>query len=456
MVWELVACSAKTGAAPNPGPTAGGSGSAGAPSTVMGSGATTGAAGFSTSTGSTTGIGGGFDPGIPRPKDMGAGPDGSCGELPFSAEQQTKTTTVTTDVPQPIDLYIMWDQSLSMTCAVPAPGGGTGGMAGMGGMAGAAPADRWDAVKTPLSTWVQSVPAMPPFNVGIGYFGDSLFASCDPMTYAKPDVEIGPLPTNAAPIVSSLNAHMPSTNTPTPPALTGAVNHALSWKMSHPNDVVAVILVTDGQPNACGAVADVATAAAMGWNGGMGIRTFVIGVTSPGTTCNIDPNPPNVPDLDTVAAAGGTNKALIVDVTQDPAKQLTDELNMIRQTITQTMTMTKIITTKLSCEYKLPSDPNAMAGTGVVFDKDKVNVNFTSNMGVKEQVYRVDSLDKCSSTNSKGWYYDNNDKPTQILMCPSACKSIQVPDGGLDPTAAGSAPQVNVTLGCKSLYAPPA
>src|SRR5205814_10081362 len=128
----------------------------------------------------------------------------------------------------PIDLYIMWDQSLSMTCAI------TSGMGGAGGMGGAVPANRWDAVKTPLSTWVQAVPASPPFNVGIGYFGDSILASCDPNTYAKPDVEIGPLPQNGGAIVSSLNAHLPNTTTPTAPALQGAIQHATSWKTSHP------------------------------------------------------------------------------------------------------------------------------------------------------------------------------------------------------------------------------
>jgi hypothetical protein len=311
---------------------------------------------------------------------------------------------------------------------------------------------------------VQSVPADPPFNVGIGYFGDTLFASCDPAVYTKADVEIGPLPMNAGAIVNSLNAHMPNTNTPTPPALQGAVNHALAWKMAHPGDVVAVVLVTDGQPNACYAlggngVTEVVNVAQMGWNNGMGVRTFVIGVTSPGTTCQDDQNPPNVPDLDMVAAAGGTDKALIVDVTKDASKQLTDQLNKIRTIVTQTMTKTEVKTSKLACDYTLPGkDPNQ--STHVAVDKDKVNVSFTSNMGVKEQVYRVDSLDKCSSTNAKAWYYDNNMMPTKILMCPSACAAIQGPnagkDGGLDPSVAGSAPKVNVSLGCKSLYAPPA
>ena len=116
----------------------------------------------------------------------------------------------------------------------------------------------------------------------------------------------------------------------------------------------------------------------------------------------------------------------------------------------------QVITTKLACEYQLPADPNANLPSHVKFDKDKVNVSFTSNMGVKEQVYRVDSLDKCTSTNAKAWYYDNNTTPTKILLCPSSCSAIQVPDGGLSAMQAGSAPMVDVTLGCKSLYAPPA
>jgi hypothetical protein len=453
-VLETAACSPKNG---TDGTFNGATGSPGGVSSGSG-GMSAGNAGFRTANNDSGGQIGMFGPATPRPMNMGNGPDGSCGELPFSAEHVTKTKTITHEMPAPIDLYIMWDQSASMTCPPSGGAGGAGG-AGAGGMGGAAGPTRWDLVKAPLSAWVQSVPASPPFNVGIGYFGDGILSgSCDPTVYAKPDVEIGPVPMNGAAIVTSLNNHFPISTTPTPAAEQGAVSHALAWKMSHPNDVVAVVLVTDGQPNGCGAVADVANAAAMGWNNGMGVRTFVIGVTSSGTACAIDPNPPNVADLDTVAMAGGTGKALVVDVAQDPDKQLTDELNMIRTTITMTTTQTQVITTKLACEYQLPADPNANLPSDVKFDKDKVNVSFTSNMGVKEQVYRVDSLDKCGSTNAKAWYYDNNDMPTKLLMCPSACATIQVPsgDGGVDPSVAGSAPKVSVSLGCKSLYAPPA
>jgi hypothetical protein len=436
-----------------------GAGGAGASGNAMG---TVGGAGGTASTvvagnGASTGALPPGNLGMPtdRPKDMGSGPDGSCGALPFTAQQVTNTQTITHVTPEPIDLYLMWDQSGSMKCPT---------SSGAGGAGGAGNQDRWDAVKAPLSAWVQSVPTDPPFNVGIGYFGvpqTNFFMpnpnECNASTYEMPDVEIGPLPQNAMAIQNSLNAHMPSTGTPTNAALQGAANHALAWKMSHPNDVVAVVLVTDGVPNACGTVQDVANTASMTWNNGAGVRTFVIGVTSPGVSCPVDPNPPNAQDLDSIAAAGGTTKALIVDVTQDSAKQLTDELNMIRQSITMTTTKTEVTTSKLACEYTLPQmamDPHAK----VVFDKDKVNVDFTSNHGMKSSAYRVDSLDKCSSTNALAWYYDSNDMPTKILICPNACAQIQAPtaDGGIDPTIAGTAPTVSIVLGCKSIYAPPA
>ncbi|HVW27798.1 MAG TPA: vWA domain-containing protein [Polyangiaceae bacterium] len=462
---DLAACSASTGG--NNGAGAGGaaliSGSGGVSgASVSQGGAAASTTGTGAKAGTTTPIGppGSLGGITSRPMDMGSGPDGSCGELPFMAEQVVKMTTTTKVIPQPIDLYIMWDQSLSMTCAISSGAGGAGGMGGMANTAGAPAAgeDRWDAVKGPLSQWVMSVPADPPFNVGIGYFGDMLIGSCFPQTYETPDVEIGPLPQNANAIVSSLNAHMPNSNTPTPAAIQGALNHATAWKQMHPNDVVAVVLVTDGEPNACGAVADVANIAAQGYNNGMGIKTFVIGVTSPGTTCALDPNPPNVMDLDTVAKAGGTGQALVVDVTQDASKQLTDELNMIRTSITMTTTKTMVETSKLQCQFTLPMNVNMTQGDNVAFDKDKVNVELTNNQGVKSQVYRVDSMDKCSGTNALGWYYDNDDKPTQIFLCPNACSVVQVPmvDGGVDPTIAGMAPKASILLGCKSLYAPPA
>jgi hypothetical protein len=405
-----------------------GSGAAGSTSAGTGGTGLFGAGSSNSGSGSTQGIG---TIGTRTPVNVGV--DGSCAALPFSAEQVVKQVPVTVTETQPIDLYIMFDQSLSMTCAV------SGG-------------NRWSAVKGALQGFVQAAGSSG-ISGGIQYFGNAgLASSCTPSDYEKPDVEIAALPANATAIVNSLNAHNPSTNTPTAAALSGAINHALPWKVSHPDHVVAVVLVTDGEPNACGNVAAVANVAQVGWGNGAGVRTFVMGVTSPGTSCALDPNPPNQADLDQVAQAGGTTAALIVDLSQDASKQLSDELNKARQQITTTTTKTVIQSSKLACEYTIPPPPE-----GTVFDPGKVNIRFTSSGGASEQVFRSDSLAACATTAAKSWYYDDPNSPTKILMCPATCKSIDsgVSDAGVVTGNGAAAPRVDVLLGCASLSAPP-
>jgi hypothetical protein len=55
---------------------------------------------------------------------------------------------------------------------------------------------------------------------GVGsYFGvGTLVSSCNVSDYQTPDVEIGPLPTNAKALLDSLEAHTPTAMTPTAPA----------------------------------------------------------------------------------------------------------------------------------------------------------------------------------------------------------------------------------------------
>jgi len=431
----LAACSPSTGGTPldGAGVTSGTGASNGAAAAGSGASGGGGAGAGSSSENGGTGIigvtmnsaGGG----------LGFGKDGGCPELPFSAEQVITEVPVTETVTQPIDLYIMFDQSASMTC--PIPNGG----------------NRWDAVKKALAGFVQA-PASTGISVGIQYFGDNgLASSCNPANYEKPDVEIAPLPPNAQPMIGSLNGHTPTSNTPTPAALSGAINHALAWKGSHPNDITAVVLVTDGQPNACGAVQDVAAVATAGWGNGAGVRTFVVGITAQGANCFLDPAPPNVPDLDKVALGGGTQAALIVDTTADPVQQFTDRLNQIRQTITVTKTFTQVKRTAIACQYAIPA-----LATGVKFVPTEVNVNYTGTTGAKETIFHVDTVAACGTTNSKAWYYDDAANPTKILLCPTTCTAIQGPvgDGGILTAAqAGAAPKINVLIGCATKQAVP-
>jgi hypothetical protein len=375
----------------------GGAAGAGA-AAAMGTGSVPGSGSVSGS-GSTTGGGA-----VPLVNNSSAGAPDLGNFVGMDPSTKTCAGIVNKGEQITVDIYIMFDQSLSMTCMVP---NGT---------------DRWDAVKAPLQQFVQD-PMAAGINVGIGYFGPNILSSCNAADYQMPDVEIGPLPMNAMPIVNSLNAHMPVSNTPTAAALTGAINHAIDWKNQHPGHTVVVVLVTDGEPNACGAVADVANAAQMGFMAT--IPTYVIGITSNGTMCAIDPNPPNQMDLDTVAMAGGTMSALIVDVTQNPAQTFLATMNQIRAK------------SQVPCQYALPK-----AMPGMQLDPKKVNVELVPpGAAMGNTIPGVDIANACDPVMG-GWYYDNPTTPTKINLCPATCQQATMLTGA----------EINISVGCATVH----
>src|SRR6185295_8827525 len=110
---------------------------------------------------------------------------------------------------------------------------------------------------------------------------------------AKAETPIAPLPGNAQPILDSLARHMPSTATPTSPALQGAVDFSKQWAIDHPGRTVVVVLATDGGPSQCDTDSiNIKKIAQAAHNGMPSIRTFVIGVgaelTDPGGAANRD------------------------------------------------------------------------------------------------------------------------------------------------------------------------
>jgi len=314
----------------------------------------------------------------------------------------------------PLDIYVEFDQSLSMACDVdPNPG----------------PPARWDIVTQAFEAFLGD-PTLSGLGVGIGYFGrnadtDIFNPSCVPADYETPDVEIGPLATNAQNVVASLNRHGPLTATPTLPGLAGAINHAAAWHGQHPASKTVVVLITDGQPNLCGTIPDVENAARYG-NDQMGIPTYVIGVISPGYDCGIiDPAPPNQADLDRVALAGGTGQAFMVDAANG-AQAFAAKLDEIRGNA------------QVPCQYQIPKPP-----AGVTFDSTLVNVQFTDAQGTPSTVYYVDGPQVCDP-NLGGWFYDNPAAPTSIHLCDTTCNAATVQIGIT----------VNIALGCDRVTIP--
>jgi hypothetical protein len=334
----------------------------------------------------------------------------------------------------PLDMYIMLDQSGSMSDSVQ---GGT----------------KWTAVTGAINNYM-ALPASTGIGVGIQYFplstgtmmcnpnpicfldtdcgapacgpcfgaippsfpGICMGAldsdSCVVADYEAPDVAIAELPGVATSITASMGAHSPTGGTPTAPALQGAINHATSHALANPDHVVIVVLATDGDPTSCtpSDIPGIQGIAAAGFNATPSVPTFVIGVG------DLQAN------LDAIAQSGGSNSAFIVDTTQNVEQQFLDALEQIKGTA-------------LGCAYEIP-EPSM--GTP---DYNQVNVEWTPPGGEPEVIPRVSDASQCSP-NGHGWYYNDSTNPTQILLCPYSCGQVE---------AAAEGGQIRIVLGCETI-----
>lgn len=276
-------------------------------------------------------------------------------------------------IAMPLDIYIMMDRSDSMGSE-----------------------NKWSNVTDAVQYFLSQSPATDGMGVGINFFpATSRTEVCDLMTFQTPKIEIGVLPGVKDAILGAITAAQMgfAMNTPTRPALEGAINHAKSWLAGHVGHKVIVLLATDGEPTGMcnpNTAADVAKVAAAGLPD---IKTYVIGVGS------------SLVSLNQIASAGGTGQAFLVDTGGSAQQQLIDALNTIRSRA-------------LGCEYAIPKTE---AGT---VDPNLVNVKFSPAPGTDEIIKYVETKDKCDPT-AGGWYYDDPARPTKILMCDATCKRME-------------------------------
>lgn len=200
--------------------------------------------------------------------------------------------------PAPNDLYIMFDQSQSMSTVVANSN---------------PPTTWWHESQAAVVSFVQSPTAI---GIGVGIqffpFGGSIegpdpnvpASSCYVPNYVTPEVEIAALPGNASAIVQAIQNHSPTTFTPTVAALRGAVEHMKDWGAAHPGRQPAVVLVTDGYPTECdpqdpAMIADVAREA---YDNDPSILTFVVGLEF---AMSLD-------NMNGIAQAGGTGHVRLI------------------------------------------------------------------------------------------------------------------------------------------------
>jgi len=352
-------------------------------------------------TGGVGGAGGGTTGGTGGNGTGGSvNPDAACVAEPRAGEQV------------PLDLFFMVDKSGSMGCPVP-----TAGMCESGPMP-PPPVTRWSSIKDALGQFL-AAPQSAGLGVGMGFFpqlnGNTV--RCTPQDYATPAAPINPLPGSAAAVQMAINAQMPSGNTPTTPALSGAVQYVTSYAQTHPGRTVAIVFASDGLPTSCdtsnnniqGASA-VAQAAFMGTPS---IRTYVLGVG------------PSLQNLNQIAMAGGTNAAHLVE--SGGSGELLTALNEIRKNA-------------LTCDYTIPIVPGKPLDLEAVAIKVKVG-----SSGMEVLIPRVDDVTKCGA-NGGGWYFDvppPNSK--KITLCSATC----------DPLLKTTGSSLTVLIGCRIVVPPP-
>jgi hypothetical protein len=285
------------------------------------------------------------------------------------------------------------------------------------------PNPRMTPVRSALEKFLEAQGAGSGVEVGLGYFGNDPLGqtSCDPAHYATPAVPIAPLPQNTPALEQSLNQATPTGETPTGAAIRGACTVARNWVTQNPGRITVVLLVTDGIPeaplsqaNGCApTLADAQQAATECAGQQPAIPIYVLGIG-------------NLGNLGQIAQAGGTQQAYLVDPNSDVSAQVLEALNKIR------------MTAQVPCQFKVPSPPDGQA-----FRQDYVNIEFKDPNGTPAIVYKVAGANNCNPATG-GWFYDNEQMPQSIVLCPTTCSTVTARVGYV----------VNVALGCITKYSP--
>lgn len=266
---------------------------------------------------------------------------------------------------------------------------------------------KWDPVVKATRALFEAAPGADQASSGLSAsltFFPAEDDKCEAASYAMPDVPMTPLPSPA--FGEAIAAIEPKSEddwrggTPTLFALQGTRTFIEQQRQMQPG-TYAIVLVTDGYPQGCDdeedsieavmAEAELARAA--------GISTYVIGVANP----KIEDAPDTVSDLGKIAAAGGTERAFLID-TGDP------------EATTQAFdaALERIREATVSCNLAIPIAPD-----GRPFDKRKVVVQ-SSVSGVRGAL----PFDPhCTMAN--GWRYDDEANPKEIVLCPTACAAVE-------------------------------
>jgi hypothetical protein len=314
-------------------------------------------------------------------------PDSACAADTFQAE------------PAPLNLMVMLDRSCSMSEPAGDP--------------------LWDRTKAGLTQFF-SDPAADGIGVALHYFPtpdttDFSYCSGDEATPTVPLAKLGaesaPADAQEQKLVDSMDAQSFNFGgTPMYQALYGALAYASVFAQDHGDEQMVVVLVTDGVPgescdfNTNNNITHIAALAAWAHDNSPFVSTFAIGLAGSSEA-----------EIASIAQAGGGDAFFL-----GSSPNLTDDLFQKLDSIKQS---------NLGCTFKLPKGSNSKPA-----DPSKVNV-VLSNGGGETKYVKVDGPGACVA---EGWYYDDDQHPSKIELCPEACSTVKAAPTG----------NVQVLLGC--------
>lgn len=282
-----------------------------------------------------------------------------------------------------LDLYLMFDQSGSMSTIVDEASGTT----------------RMDIVQAAVEAFLQDDESVG-MGAGIGYFGHQPLGetTCNVDAYSTPDVEMGTLPGSEKALLDSLSARAPTGETPTGSAIRGACEYVAAYNESHAARRPSILLVTDGEPKAplseevCAPTLDDAVAAAEECYEESGIRVYVLGVG------------PSLTNLRVIAEAGGTEDAFLADL--DNAQQVLEAFRAVR------------FAAQLPCELSL--------GDGATESNVRLSDSTVAYLDFECGYHAVAGVADASACGAEaGWYFDDPGAPTAIHLCEVTCDDVK-------------------------------
>jgi hypothetical protein len=254
-------------------------------------------------------------------------------------------------------------------------------------------------------------------NIGIGlrWFSSQ---NCKAEAFMVPDIPVDTLPDNADALTSAVMNHSPASyfgglSTQMSYAIEGTTQYMRQLAKEHPSRRHIILLVTDGEPgvdvgiSACplelkdSTIDMTVKAAAAAFKRYPSIPIYVLGVG------------PSLLNLNSIAKAGGTSGAFVIDSDKEAAQPVLESL-------------VKTIRSKdLPCDYAIPVEYTTYN------DPTLVNVTYNGRL-----IGYVGDVNQCHPEKG-GWYFDNPAAPERILTCKKTCEDFS--DGG----------DVDIVLGCE-------